>query len=99
MALLSPAGRRASNNGRAKSWDRAYVRSTVFIEARAMYRADGPIDMRPAGEIEFVQGLEAASASGLYGPMPGGRGDRRPCRPKARRPGRAGAGGAQSGEP
>jgi predicted TIM-barrel fold metal-dependent hydrolase len=44
------------------------VRSTVFIEARAMYRADGPTNMRPVGEVEFVQGLAAASASGLYGP-------------------------------
>jgi predicted TIM-barrel fold metal-dependent hydrolase len=44
------------------------VRSTVFIEARAMYRADGPQQMRPIGEVEFVQGLAAASASGLYGP-------------------------------
>jgi L-fuconolactonase len=45
-----------------------HVRSTVFIEARAMYRADGPEEMRPVGEVEFVQGLAAASASGLYGP-------------------------------
>src|SRR5437762_12288015 len=44
------------------------VRSTVFIEARAMYRADGPEEMRPVGEVEFVQGLAAASARGLYGP-------------------------------
>ena len=44
------------------------VRSTVFVEARAMYRADGPQEMRPVGEVEFVQGLAAASASGLYGP-------------------------------
>jgi L-fuconolactonase len=44
------------------------VRSTVFIEARAMYRTDGPEEMRPVGEVEFVQGLAAASASGLYGP-------------------------------
>ena len=44
------------------------VQSTVFIEARAMYRADGPEEMRPVGEVEFVQGLAAASASGLYGP-------------------------------
>ncbi|MGC2414681.1 MAG: amidohydrolase family protein [Stellaceae bacterium] len=44
------------------------VRSTVFIEARAMYRPDGPIEMRPVGEVEFVQGLAAASATGLYGP-------------------------------
>jgi L-fuconolactonase len=44
------------------------VRSTVFIETRAMYRPDGPVEMRPVGEVEFVQGLAAASASGLYGP-------------------------------
>jgi predicted TIM-barrel fold metal-dependent hydrolase len=44
------------------------IRSTVFIEARAMYRAAGPAEMEPVGEVEFVQGLAAASASGLYGP-------------------------------
>jgi L-fuconolactonase len=44
------------------------VRSTVFIEARAMYRPDGPAELRPVGEVEFVQGLAAAAASGLYGP-------------------------------
>ncbi|RPI42879.1 MAG: amidohydrolase [Betaproteobacteria bacterium] len=45
------------------------VRSTVFIECRSMYRADGPEEMRPVGEVEFVQGIAAASASGLYGPV------------------------------
>ena len=44
------------------------VRSTVFIEARSMYRPDGPAELRPVGEVEFVQGLAAASATGLYGP-------------------------------
>src|SRR5918912_149865 len=44
------------------------VRSTLFIEARAMYREGGPEELRPVGELEFVQGLAAASASGLYGP-------------------------------
>ena len=44
------------------------VRSTVFVEARAMYRVDGPEEMRPVGEVEFVQGLAAAGATGLYGP-------------------------------
>ena len=43
------------------------VTSTVFIECRSMYRADGPEEMRPVGEVEFVQGLAAASASGDYG--------------------------------
>ncbi len=44
------------------------VRSTVFVEARAMYRAGGREETRSVGEVEFVQGLAAASASGLYGP-------------------------------
>ena len=44
------------------------VRSTVFVEARSMYRPEGPEEMRPVGEVEFAQGLAAASASGLYGP-------------------------------
>jgi len=37
------------------------VRSTVFIEARSMYRPDGSEALRPVGEVEFVQGLAAAS--------------------------------------
>ena len=44
------------------------VRSTVFVETRAMYHTDRPVEMRSVGEVEFVQGLAAASASGLYGP-------------------------------
>ena len=44
------------------------VRSTVFIEARSMYRIDGPEETRPVGEVEFVQGMAAAGATGLYGP-------------------------------
>ena len=44
------------------------MKSTVFVECRSMYRADGPEEMRPVGEVEFVQGLAAASASGAYGP-------------------------------
>ena len=44
------------------------VRSTVFVEARSMYRPDGLEEMRPVGEVEFIQGLAAASASGIYGP-------------------------------
>jgi L-fuconolactonase len=43
------------------------VRSTAFIEARVMYRPAGPAELRPVGEVEFVQGLAAASASGIYG--------------------------------
>jgi predicted TIM-barrel fold metal-dependent hydrolase len=41
--------------------------STVFLECQAMYRADGPAEMKPVGEVEFVRGLAAQSASGNYG--------------------------------
>ncbi len=43
--------------------------STVFIEAGAMYKQDGPEAMKPIGETEFVNGIAAMSASGLYGPQ------------------------------
>ena len=42
--------------------------ATVFVECRAMYRADGPIEMKSLGETEFVNGIAAMSASGAYGP-------------------------------
>ena len=44
------------------------VVATVFVECRSMYRADGPPEMRPVGETEFVAGVAAMSASGNYGP-------------------------------
>jgi len=40
---------------------------TVFVECRSMYKKDGPDEMRPVGETEFVQGIAAQSASGQYG--------------------------------
>jgi predicted TIM-barrel fold metal-dependent hydrolase len=43
------------------------ILQTVFIECRSMYRTDGPEEMRPVGETEFVQGIAAQSASGQYG--------------------------------
>ena len=43
------------------------VRATVFLECRAMYRADGPEHLRCLGETEFVNGVAAMSASGIYG--------------------------------
>jgi len=44
------------------------VVSTVFVECASMYRADGPVSLRPVGETEFVNGIAAMSASGGYGP-------------------------------
>jgi predicted TIM-barrel fold metal-dependent hydrolase len=42
--------------------------ATVFLECHAMYRQDGPPEMAPLGEVEFVNGIAAMSASGNYGP-------------------------------
>jgi predicted TIM-barrel fold metal-dependent hydrolase len=42
--------------------------ATVYVEARSMYRAGGPEALRPIGEVEFVNGAAAMSASGGYGP-------------------------------
>jgi predicted TIM-barrel fold metal-dependent hydrolase len=44
------------------------IAQTVFIECGSMYRADGPVEMKPVGETEFVNGTAAMSASGQYGP-------------------------------
>jgi predicted TIM-barrel fold metal-dependent hydrolase len=41
--------------------------ATVFLECRSMYRADGPAELRPLGETEFVAGTAAMSDSGGYG--------------------------------
>jgi len=41
--------------------------ATVFVQARAMVRATGPEELRPVGETEFVNGVAAMSASGIYG--------------------------------
>jgi predicted TIM-barrel fold metal-dependent hydrolase len=43
------------------------ITQTVFVECGSMYRADGPPEMKPVGEIEFVNGTAAMSASGRYG--------------------------------
>jgi predicted TIM-barrel fold metal-dependent hydrolase len=48
------------------------VRATVFVECGAFYKADGPEEMRVVGETEFVTGVAAMGASGVYG-------DFRPC--------------------
>jgi predicted TIM-barrel fold metal-dependent hydrolase len=44
------------------------VVATVFVQARAFHRADGPEEMKPVGETEFVNGAAAMGASGQYGP-------------------------------
>lgn len=44
------------------------VLATVAIECGDMYRAFGPVAMRPVGETEFLAGVAAMFASGRYGP-------------------------------
>jgi L-fuconolactonase len=43
------------------------ITATVYLEWLSMYRAHGPLELRPVGEIEFANGVAAMSASGGYG--------------------------------
>lgn len=43
------------------------VVGTVFMECGAFYRADASVELQPVGEVEFVNGVAAQSASGIYG--------------------------------
>lgn len=40
---------------------------SVYVECGSMYRAEGPMDLRPVGETEFANGMAAMAASGRYG--------------------------------
>jgi predicted TIM-barrel fold metal-dependent hydrolase len=44
------------------------IHATLFEQAGSMYRADGPEELRSLGETQFVCGVAAMSASGIYGP-------------------------------
>ena len=39
------------------------VNQTVFVECRSMYRVGGPPELRPVGEVEFVEGIAAANVA------------------------------------
>jgi predicted TIM-barrel fold metal-dependent hydrolase len=43
------------------------VRATVYVECGSMYRSGGPAHLKCVGETEFVNGVAAMTASGLYG--------------------------------
>ncbi len=45
------------------------VIGTCFMECGAFYRANSSDEMKPVGEVEFVNGVAAQSASGLYGDL------------------------------
>ena len=49
------------------------VISTVFIEARSMYRAEGPEEMRPVGEVEFASRAWPPPAPVVFTARPGPR--------------------------
>ena len=44
------------------------VVQTVFLECTTCFRAEGPEEEMPIGEVEYVNGIAAMSASGKYGP-------------------------------
>jgi predicted TIM-barrel fold metal-dependent hydrolase len=44
-----------------------YITATVYLEWLSMYRAQGAVEMRPVGEVEFANGVAAMAASGTYG--------------------------------
>lgn len=44
------------------------VVASVFVEAMAMHRKNGPEEFRVVGETEFANGQAAMAASGVYGP-------------------------------
>ncbi|MCA0423960.1 MAG: amidohydrolase, partial [Proteobacteria bacterium] len=52
---------------RADTGDGHRIAATVYIQCRSMYRQAGPELLRPVGEVEFVNGIAAQAASGLYG--------------------------------
>ncbi len=41
--------------------------ATVYLEWLSMYRAAGPAELRPVGEVEFANGVAAMAASGTFG--------------------------------
>jgi L-fuconolactonase len=43
------------------------VVATAFAECGAMYRRDGPPELRSLGEVEFANGVGAQAASGVFG--------------------------------
>ena len=44
-----------------------HVVATVFAECGAMYRPQGPAELRSLGEVEFANGIAAQAASGVFG--------------------------------
>jgi predicted TIM-barrel fold metal-dependent hydrolase len=69
MTAIRPAQRYLLDELLADTGSGHNVIGTVFVECGAFYRGDGPADTQPVGETEFVNGVAAMSASGMYGDM------------------------------
>lgn len=67
MTAIQPAARYLLDELMADTGSGHNVRATVFLECGAFYKADGPVELRSLGETEFVNGVAAMSASGIYG--------------------------------
>ena len=72
------------------------ITATVYLEWLSMYRAAGPAELRPVGEIEFANGVAAMARRDIREDA-GLRRHRRLCRSDARRGGREGAGSDDCG--
>jgi predicted TIM-barrel fold metal-dependent hydrolase len=68
LKAIAPARRYLLDELLADTGSGHNVIATVFVECGAFYKADGPVELRPVGETEFVNGVAAKSASGVYGP-------------------------------
>jgi len=64
-----PANRYMFDNVLADFQSGHNVIASVHVQCHSMYRFDGPEEMKPVGETEFVNGVAAQSASGEYGPI------------------------------
>src|SRR5205807_4700028 len=67
------------------------ILATVFVQARAMPRAAGPVEMRPVGETEFVNGVASHERERHLRQDQALRRHCRPCGSHIRQSGRAGA--------
>jgi predicted TIM-barrel fold metal-dependent hydrolase len=45
------------------------VKATVYVQCTSMYRKDARPELASLGETEFVNGVAAMAASGIYGPV------------------------------
>jgi predicted TIM-barrel fold metal-dependent hydrolase len=67
LVAIRPARRYLLDELLADTGSGHKVVATVFVECGAFYKADGPVEYRGVGETEFVNGVAAKAASGVYG--------------------------------